>query len=593
MIDIKLAHIDPAKDPFHDFRNFAFYVMTNVLKLGDTHDIQYDICNWMQDMTPQSDGLVRKQIQAMRTCGKSVMACIFICWLWYCNPTIRVMILCSVAKKSNEMAGLIKQILDGCDLVQHLRPDPDSMVTYRRGKKIRDLKKAKNSEDAFDIQGAGPGKDPSFAAYPLFGGWTGSHPDVIIPDDVEIPENSMTALWRDRIFEKLRECESLVMEGGMIMYMGTPQTEESVYNRLEAIGYPIRRWPAEHVDPKDEVRCLNVSPLLLDMVRNGEAKPGDPTYPERLPRERLVEKKAKGLAYYNLQFLLDTTLSDQERYPLKLKDLIVFDTPRDMAPTNIVWGTANRITHIDHAGLRGDHLHGPGYVEDEWLPFQQKVMYIDPKGGGADSVGWAVGGFLNGVIYCIDAGGMAAGQDGTSEVVMKKLAHLAFTYDIKRIVVESNWGGGKEVSAYAKLLQPVVSKVCGPTAVETAFVKGQKEVRIIDTMKPLMEAHRFVLSERAAKCKELLYQLTHITADRGALGHDDELDAVQGMVAQFIENVNLDPEVREEQRRHSAAVALAEDWDRETSRKSARLTTKQRRQSNNGLRNQRGRWKSL
>jgi len=565
MLRVKLEHLDPAKDPMHDFRNFLYYHFTEVLGYGEPDPIQYRIADWMQTLAESNDGITRKQVQAMRGCGKSVVACCFIAWLWYCNPTIRVLVLSSVAKKANELAGLVKQLLDSSPLLQHLRPDPERDVLMYRGRKAPTMKKAKNTEDAFDVRGAGPGKDPSFAAYPVFGGWTGSHPDIIIPDDVEIPENSLTVLKRGRLFGKLRECESLIMEGGYILYMGTPQTEESIYNKLDDAGYRICRWPAELPPPDDEVRCRNVDEWLVRRAREEGA--GQPSYPERFPMERLLEKKAMGLAYYNLQMLLDTALSDEERYPLKLKNLIVFDTPADMGPSNIVWGTAERITHIEAAGFTGDYLHRPALVEETWLPFQDKLMFIDPSGGGADSVGWCVAAFLNGVIYVLDAGGLAAGSDGTSDAVMAKLAKTAATYDTQRVVVESNYGGGKELSPYAKLLQPHLAKWVGPCEVQPYFVTGRKEPRIIDTLRPIMENHRLVFSERAAKCYELTYQLTHITPEAGALGHDDVIDALHGAVAQFTEHINLDPEVREQQRRHTEAVQQAHEWDQWASRR--------------------------
>ena len=588
MIATKLAHIDPKVDPFHDFRNFLYYVMTEVLTF-EADDIQYDIADWMQNSPPGEDGIRRLQIQAMRGCGKSVIACIYCCWLWYCNPTIRIVVVSSVAKKANEFAGLVKQILDQAELLQHLRPDPEADVTMRHGRKIKSLKKSKNTEDSFDISGCGPGKDPSFAAYPVFGGWTGSHPDIIIPDDVEIPENSLTVFKRNRLFEKLRECERLVMEGGVILYMGTPQSEDSIYDKLDAIGYQIRRWPAELPDINDEKRCRNVSPWLMGRAKTEGA--GAPSYPERFPAIRLMEAKAKGLAHYNLQMLLDTSLADEERYPLKLKNLIVFDTPADMGPTNIVWGTASRLTHIDHGGRDGDFLHAPGFVEPAWAPFQGVVMTIDPKGGGADTVGWCVAAHLNGVIYILDAGGLARGTSGTADVIMVKLAKIAHTYGVKRVVVESNWAGGKTESAWAKLFQPHLAKWNGPTQIDLHHVKGQKERRICDTLQPLTENHRLVFSEKAARCAELTYQFTHITRDAGALGHEDELDAMAIACEQFLTYCVMDPEVRDAAEKEAAAAAVAKEFDEWAARNTGPGRTKARRSERRMPRATRDRWK--
>ena len=568
MLAKKMENRDPSVDPFHDFRNLLYVCFTEVLDLGEPHPFQYALANRMQDMTLSPGGISRKQIQALRGAGKTVVVCCFCVWLWYINATIRVAVISSTEKRANEMSTLVKQLLDSLELVAGLKPDPESMVEYRRGKRIKRMAHDRNSADRFDIRGAGPGKDPSFAAYPVFGGWTGAHPDVIIPDDTEIPENSMTALKRARLFEKLRECESLVMEGGMVVYLGTPQTEESIYSKLADQGYPIYRLPAEIPNLEDADAMRNLDPYIHELIEGG-AQSGDPVYPERFPRVRLVEKKAMGLAYYNLQFLLDTTLSDQERYPLKLRNLIVFDTANDMAPSNIVWGTANVLKDIDPPGFSGDYLHGPGYVEERWVPYQGTAMYIDPKGGGSDTVGWSVGGFANGVVYVMDAGGMASKEDGTSDKVMQELAGIAAAYGVQKIIVESNWGGSKDTSTYAKLLGPYVARVCGPVAIEVSYVKGQKERRIVDCLEPVFATHRLVLSRNACECTALLYQITHITRDSGSLVHDDELDALYGLVAHFADNLNIDPEVRENKQREQDSIQLAMEWDQWTSRHGA------------------------
>lgn len=550
MLDQKLV-LDP-ENSFHDFRNFLYYIFTEVLKFGPPHPIQYDIADWMQKCPVSPDGIRRAQTQAMRGCGKTVIACCFTAWLYYVNPSIRVMTISSTANKAAEFAGLVKQILDSAELLQHLRPNPEAEVTLHHGKRHASLKKSKNTELAFDISGAGPGKDPSFAAYGVFGGYTGSHPDVIIPDDCEIPENSLTVTKRERLFNKLRELESLVMEGGMVFPMGTPQTEESIYGKLDEAGYPVRRWPAELVDPDDVDRAKNVAEICLGIA-------GQPSYPERFPLERLLEKKSKGLAYYNLQMLLDTRLSDDDRYPLKLRNLIVFDTPADLAPAAIGWGTTERLPY-ENPGFEGDNLFGPAFADSPFEPFQSKVMYIDPAGAGSDQVGYAIVGYRDGIIYVLEAGGYDG--RGMSDAVMVKLSKLAQLYEVKRVLCESNWGGSKQESAYAKLLQVHMSKWAG-AGVESVWNTGQKEVRILDTLEPIVANHRLVISHNVAKKTDLLYQFTHLTRDRGALTHDDQIEALYGACAQYTDAVSLDPEKRAADRHVARSVEAAKEFERD------------------------------
>ena len=596
MLVTKLKHLDPKTNPFHDFRNFAYMIFVEVLKFGSPHEIQYDIMDWMVDLPVSPDGIRRGQIQAMRGCGKSVISCIYCCWLWYCNPTIRICLICANGTKAEESASLVKQIFDGCELLHHLRPDPQADVVLRHGKKSRTLAKEQNKMTRFDVRGAGVSKDPSFACYPLFGGWTGAHPDIIIPDDIEIPENSGTPGKRRKILKKVQECESLILEGGTIMYMGTPQTEESVYFELDNKGYAIRKWPAELVEPNDE-RAQYVSPMLLRKVIDGVDKPGSPSYPERFPAERLLEKRGKGLAYYALQMLLDPSYADANRFPLKLKDLIVFDAPSDCAPTNIFYGGYLKKIHDLHPwGLGEDFFCGPGHYEPQYEKYTDTVMYIDPKGGGADSVGVCIAATLNGFIYILECRGFAVGQaGGTSEALMERIARLGFQHGVKRYIVESNWGGSKTESAYAQLLQPILIKWNGQVAVELNYVTGQKEARILDTLEPIVGAHRLIVHTRVCKRqhdddrRNIMYQFTHINRDRGALGHDDEIDALYGAVSQFISHVVLDPSKREAERHVAASIATAQQWDREMSKKKGNSWRTHRESQ----RLQKGRWRRV
>ena len=79
--------------------------------------------------------------------------------------------------------------------------------------------------------------------------------------------------------------------------------------------------------------------------------------------------------------------------------------------------------------------------------------------------------------------------------------------------------------------QPILKKNWkgGATVLESEWAKGQKETRVIDTLEPVLTQHRMVVAEsfpREDAATEdrnyaFLYQLTHITRDRGALTHDD------------------------------------------------------------------------
>lgn len=49
---------------------------------------------------------------------------------------------------------------------------------------------------------------------------------------------------RDKLSEAVKELDAILKPGGTIFYLGTPQTEQSLYNSLPSRGYAVRIWPA-------------------------------------------------------------------------------------------------------------------------------------------------------------------------------------------------------------------------------------------------------------------------------------------------------------------------------------------------------------
>ena len=81
---------------------------------------------------------------------------------------------------------------------------------------------------------------------------------------------------------------------------------------------------------------------------------------------------------------MDTTLSDENKYPLKLRDFIVMSVHFDRAPRNVVWGTSSAIQDIPSVGIGTDKFYGPAFFDNEFEEYQERVMFIDPSGRGAD-----------------------------------------------------------------------------------------------------------------------------------------------------------------------------------------------------------------
>lgn len=100
---------------------------------------------------------------------------------------------------------------------------------------------------------------------------------------------------------------------------------------------------------------------------------------------------------------------------------------------------------------------------------------------------------------------------------------------------------------FLKLFQPVLFKHHKCLVEDAPRAVGQKEQRIIDVLEPVLSAHRLVVDPRVIQQDfdssqrdikySLFYQLTRITRDRGALAHDDRLDALAMAVAYWLESM--------------------------------------------------------
>jgi hypothetical protein len=315
---------------------------------------------------------------------------------------------------------------------------------------------------------------------------------------------------------------------------------ESIYGKLE---YETRILPAQV--PEDEL----VYEGKLDDWIMLQGKPGEATDKVRFPEEVLLERRAgMGLAMFKLQYNLDTTLSDAERFPLKCKDLIVASITSQEAPLSITYTGSKEyvIKDLPSLGFTGDNYHKPLRIHKDYGKYDAIVMSIDPSGQGTDETTYAVVGVKNGYVYVIDVGGTRLGY---SEEALVLLANKAKEHNVEVIVPEKNFGGGM----FYNLLSKVVSQIYPCTIVDDFNVKGQKEVRIIDNIEPLTTNHKLVVNyeviqedyemtkkDTTSIVYSLMYQLTHITRDKQSLTHDDRIDALAIACQYFKDMVMVD-----------------------------------------------------
>lgn len=371
---------------------------------------------------------------------------------------------------------------------------------------------------------------------------------------MEVPSNSFTQVLRDQLFELVKEFDAVLKPGEdkKIIYLGTPQNEMSLYNELQERGYTAVIYPARY--PYDDSHRASYGDRLASIIADKYDKDpkrwaGKPTDPLRFSEEDLQKRELSyRKAGFALQFMLDTTLSDADKYPLRLRDLIVGMFPLDEAPMKLTWlPEPSKRVPVDECppmGLKGDSYFYYHASSNEVVPYVHKILCVDPSGRGKDETGYAVLYYLNGYIYVMEVGGLLGGY---SDVVLNKLAKVAKKYKVNEVVIEGNFGDGM----YIKLFEPVLKKTysnCGVTEVKST---GQKELRIIDTLEPVISNHKMCVTPECIRNDystvpesdykyACFYQLTRITVDRGALIHDDRLDALAIGVKYLVDFMGVD-----------------------------------------------------
>tara|TARA_R100000458_G_scaffold25185_1_gene22690 strand:- start:3810 stop:5504 length:1695 start_codon:yes stop_codon:yes gene_type:complete len=524
--------------------------------LPNLADHQRQIGQWLQT------GPRRRGVRAFRGASKTWVTLGYCAWLLFNDPQHKILLVSKSERHSKDSLFMLRRWIGTVPWLQHLRPDS------KGGQR--------DSATNFDVGPAENDRTPSFTAAGISNQLTGRRANTIVADDCETSENTLTLEMRDRLREQVKEFENILIPGGSIVILGTPHTQESLYTKLADSGYLFKAWPARY--PTPEERIDDLADTLRERLDAGTVQPGDSTWPERFTDQELTEREAsEGRSTFGMQYQMLTHLGDGLEYPLKLEDFILFPCQRDQAPLTIAWGKHNdrggttRVEDIASLGFGTDGYYAPIMYAEEWRPYTGTKLWIDPAGAGADSTGYAVVSHLNGYLHIKAVGGL---EGGYSTPVLEELARLAKHHGAREIYIEDNFGTGM----MRELLAPVISRHAVPpgndehpdgwsASIDGVRVSGQKEIRIITSLEPLLNSHRLLIHPEAASNHKLQQQLTRITRQRNCLRHEDELEALAMCCHMWKEVMSVDPEVGANRRRdqeleerlreHYAAMGLA------------------------------------
>lgn len=155
----------------------------------------------------------RGLLNAFRHSGKSTVVGIFAACVLYYRPESRILILSAESGLASRMVNHIKNIMENHPYCTDILPDVKKewgthKITIKRPIGIR---------------------EPSVICQGITRNITGMRADLIICDDVEVPNTCNTQQKRNNLRERLRELDFILSPHGSMIYIGTPHTKDTIY----------------------------------------------------------------------------------------------------------------------------------------------------------------------------------------------------------------------------------------------------------------------------------------------------------------------------------------------------------------------------
>lgn len=512
-------------DSFFCFTHYAFAY----LNLPAPTIAQIEIADFVSDTSKP-----HRMVACLRGLSKSLHSQLFVVWRLLNDPNEKILVMSATGQRAVNFTQFVQKLL-------HLLPVCNGMQPRHN--------KERTSSQAFDVAGADPSDSPSLYAVGAGNSITGMRASLVVYDDIVNAQNSSSVVQREKLDHYASEAANLLMTGkDESICLCTFHSNDDIYvDWINSKGFRPFIIPAEY--PADlSVYGDGLAPYIRERMANNPELVGQ-TVDERFTADVLASKRLRiGKSQYKLQYMLDVSMSDDMKHPLKLSDFIVMDVDNDDAPIKVSH-SAMRENQIltKHNGFKSDRLFAPSFVSDQRTEYNYRVMSIDPSGRGADETGLCVAYSVAGRIFVKKITGIEGGYEHET---LAMIAQMCSDYKIDYLVIESNFGDG----AFAKSLEPILGRMSPRTMIEEVRAKGQKEVRIITTLEPLMNQHKIILDRKildddlsaTSVNNSFTFQLSHIAKTPNCLRHDDRLDAFEMLCRFMVERENFDEEYEAE-----------------------------------------------
>ncbi len=456
----------PPRPPSGTFRDFVD--VWNGLQSQSTPALHARIAAWLEtNRAEKRHGLV---LLAFRSSGKSTLVGLFCAWLFARDPNLRVLVLAATHALARKMVRNVKRIVERHPACAGLKP----------------VKTEQWAVDQFIVAREAELRDPSMVAKGMLGNMTGSRADVVICDDVEVPNNCDTPAKREDLRERLHEIEYVLVPGGLQLYIGTPHAHDSIYAEGTAESTPFL----------DGFERLAI-PLLDEK--------GGSAWPERFSPERIAAiRKRTGPRKFQAQMMLEPLPEAGGR--LDLDRMVPYEGA-------LVYSEANRLPVLTLEGKRlvsASCWWDPAYGKPAGDRSVVAVVFVDE-----DGFYW-----LHEVAY-LEAPREGAKNGDEAAHYCGQVAAFAARNHVQRISIESN-GVGAFLPGILRRTLAEARIACAVVAVHT---RRAKELRILEAFDARLAA-RSLRAHRAIWSSPFAVEMREWRPGGGS--PDDGLDAVAG-----------------------------------------------------------------
>lgn len=460
-----------------------FVAIWNRLQNQTTPNVHLKITNFLENAWHNKQKHLL--LMAFRACGKSTLVGLFCAWLLYKNSNLRILVLAADLPLSKKMVRNVKRIIERHPLCMALKPSAPDQWASERFTVTRDLES----------------RDPSMLARSVMANMTGSRADVIICDDVEVPNTCETEEKRRILREKLAEVEYVLVPDGTQLYIGTPHHYETIYAER----------PRKELGEKD-IFLKGFDRFVLPILD----KDGNSVWEERFSNDDISRmKQATGPNKFNSQMLLQPT-SIAESY-LDPTLLHFYDEPLDYSEIN-----QNPILKIGN-----DRLIGVGCWWDPAFHGNQEGSNTRRSGD-------------NSVIACVFTG--ESGKTYLHDIAYLKtdpnrdLDEASQQCEQIETFVENNYISGLtiEINGVGRFLpsllkQYLINKKKNISVLEKSS-RTPKHIRILEAFDARLAARTLYVSTKVTKTN-FIREMREWRPTQSKTASDDGLDAVAGALS--------------------------------------------------------------